>query len=896
LAIFVRIKNMNKGHKDRYNNCFTCLLLTILITFLTLQAWGINGPLISHVHSTGYDTIPKPLPAGDSLKAKVDTFTLKKVSKDSLDAQVQYEAEDSMVLDVPTKTITLYNKTKITYKDILLESKFVKVDNTTQTLLAYPGTDSTGAYEGRPHFVQGESKIDSDTMRYNFKTGKGLTKGSYTQSGELFVYSEKSKRIDSKTFFGLNSNLTTCNLDTPHFAFKARRIKVINGKWGFSGPVHPEFEGVPIPIWLPFGIFPLNKGRHSGFIAPTFSPTEDFGIGLVNGGYYHVLNDYFDLRTTVDIYSYGSWNLYLNPTYRKRYKYNGGLNITLRNTKLNFPGEENYTRNRSFGVQWTHTADTRSRPGVNFNANVNFVSNKNFNYYNPLVPLNNFNNQFSSSIAYSKTWQGKPFSLNITANHSQNTQTRIINLDLPTVGFNVNNIFPFENKKRVGAAKWYEKISVGYQGLMLGRMAFYDTSFTFSRLIDTLRWGAQHNVPLQISLPPMGVFQITPNITYQERWYDRKLYRVWNPGTRKEDTTVSKGFYRAGFTSFGLSVNTQVFGTYQFTDTNAKFVAIRHVIRPQLSFSYQPSLNSRNYYNVQVDTSGRIQRVSYFSNALYGTFSEQVVGGIGFGIDNFLEAKVREGRRGDTARKEKKISLIDGFGFTGFYDLLADSLNLSDINFTIRSNLFQKVNITSGFTLIPYILDGSDKRTRKYAWQGGKFNLGTVSNAYISLSTSFQSKSKKPEADLKKNVNRNQDYPMTLDEQQRLLDQVQRNPGEYADFDVPWSLNLSYSLNMNRVLRGVNKGAYTNVTQSMTVGGDFNFAPKWKMGANAILDVSNKNIQTLTTFLTRDMHCWQLSINITPVGLWRSFNITINPKSMLLRDLRINRTRVFTGF
>lgn len=886
LVIFVRNQNMKQGKI----NSTRFFLPSLLLTLFALQVVGAGYPLTVVSSFPATDTTNP----GDSLIPKTDTINISKVSKDSLDAPVVYEAEDSMVLDVPTKTIILYGKAKIDYKDIKLNSQHIKVEQSNQSLTAYPGTDSTGAYVNRPHFVQGENIVDSDTMRYNFKNGKGLAKGSYTHSGEMFVYSEKSKRLSNNTFFGYNSNLTTCNLDTPHFAFKTKKIKVVNNKWGFSGPVHPEFEGVPVPVWLPFGIYPLSRGRHSGFLPPTFAPTESFGLGLTGIGWYQVMNDHWDVTTRADIYSYGSWNLYVSPTYRKRYKYQGGLSFTLRNTRLNFPGDPDYTKNQSFGLTWSHVSDTRARPGVNFNANVNFVSSKNFNFYNPLLPNSNFNNQFSSSIAYSKTWQNKPFSLTITANHSQNTQSKIINLDLPNIGFTVNNIFPFQKKEFAGTPKWYEKISIGYQGLIRSTVAFYDSAFDLNKLIDTLQWGAQHNFPLSVSLPPVGAFQISPSISYQERWYAQTFVRSWNDARQKVDTTITKGFYRAGLTSFGIGVNTQIFGTYQFKDSNSRIVAIRHVIRPSFGLSYQPDLNSQNYYTTQVNTQGGKARFNKFEGSLYGPYAEGVTGGFTFGVDNMLEMKVRDKK--DSTKKDKKVSLIDGFGFNGSYNLLADSMNLSNISFNLRSNLFSKLSMTGGFTLIPYILDSLGRPTSKYAWQKGKFSLGSVDNMFLSFSTSFRSKEKKEKEKTKQQINSDNNYPLTIDEQQRMLEQVQKNPGEYADFNVPWSLTISYSLRINRQLRSDYKSSYYQVTQNANMSGDFNFAPKWKFGGSAFLDITNKEIQNLTFFATRDMHCWQLSINVTPVGLWRSFNITINPKAALLRDLRINRTRVFQGF
>jgi len=125
------------------------------------------------------------------------------------------------------------------------------------------------------------------------------------------------------------------------------------------------------------------------------------------------------------------------------------------------------------------------------------------------------------------------------------------------------------------------------------------------------------------------------------------------------------------------------------------------------------------------------------------------------------------------------------------------------------------------------------------------------------------------------------------------LDYVRRNPAEFADFNIAWSLNLGYSLQFSRMLKSDYSGYRTEFSSSLNFSGDFNLTKKWKVGVNGFYDVKNNNLGTLTAFLSRDLHCWQMSINVTPVGLYRFFSININPKSALLRDLKVNRTRTF---
>ena len=829
------------------------------------------------------DTIPhRP---GDTTITRTDTLDIR-VAKDSLDAPVSYSASDSVVLDVPEKKITLYNQANTKYKDLDLTGSIIILDQPKRLVIATYTRDSAGNVVGLPKFVQGENNFTADTIVYNIETQKGITKNTFTQSGEFFFYNKLSKKISENEYFALQGRFTTCNLDTPHFAFRTRKMKLINQRLAVSGPIHPEFEGVPVPIYLPFGYFPLSQGRHSGLLPPQFTASEQFGLGLEGLGYYKVLSDYFDVTLRTNIYSYGGWAAFISPTYRKRYRYSGALNFTVQNSRLISENpKEPFISTKTFNITWGHTMDSKARPGTSFSASVNAGSTK-FNQFVANNPTRNFSNQMSSSITYSKTWDNK-YNLTMSANHQQNNLTRLITLNLPTVAFTVNTFYPFQSKEFVGEPKWYEKLGIGVNSNLVSDASFYDSLFSFQHLLDTFSWGAQHNIPIQLSLPPVGPFQIGPSISYSERWYSRKFTRIWNQTAEKIDTSIQKGFYTARDISFGLGISTAVFGTFAKFGKNSRVQAIRHVIRPTLSVNYKPDLAGKDYYTTQVNKEGIFSRFSYFDGIYPGAFSEGKFGGLSFGIDNNLEMKVRSKK--DTGENAiKKIRLIDGFSVNGSYNFFADSFKLSQFNASLRSTLFDKINITAQATFDPYEVDSFGIRHDRIRG----FGLGRVVSGGVAVSTSFQSKPKEtPKTSTPDDASGL--LPMTMEEQQAQLAYIRQNPAEFADFNIAWSLNFSYSLNFNRQFKPDYSGFETKVYSNVSWNGDFNLTPRWKLGMNGYYDFTTSRIQTLTMYLSREMHCWQLSINVTPVGLYRSFNITINPKSGILRDLRINRTRYF---
>ena len=835
--------------------------------------------------------IKDTLSVKDSTFQKVDSFDVR-ISSDSLESPVEYEALDSGVLDIPGKKFYLYGKARAKYTTMDLSASTIEIDNETHMAKAYFTRDSTGKVIDRPKLVDGEMTSEMDSVFYNMLTRKGLSKATYTKQGELFVYAERIKKATEDEYYASKGRFTTCNLDTPHFAFRARKMKLVNQKWAYSGLAYPEFEGVPIPVGIPFGIYPLRQGRHSGLLPPQLAATQQFGIGLEGLGYYKVLNDYFDATIRTNIYSYGGFTVNVTPTYRVRYKYSGGVNFDFQSTKLNFKGDPDYSKTNSFRFGWNHNMDSKARPGTTFSANVNFSSTK----FNQLVPNNsylNFQNNIGSSIQYSKTWGQGKYNLSLVGGHNQNNQLRQYTVNLPNVTMSVNTFYPFQKKERVGTEKWYEKLGVGYSGSLTNQFNFYD-SMNLRQIIDTLQWGAQHSIPISLALPSLGPVQLSPSVSFQHKWYGQKVVQGWNPNAKKVDTVISKGFFPASDIAFGLSGQTAIFGTMNFKK-GKRVQAIRHVIRPSVGLNYKPDLGKQYYYNVQVDTLGTIFRRSYFDGVVGGPFSEGEFGGLTFSLQNNLEMKVRD--KSDTsAESTRKIKLIDNFVISSSYNFFADSFKLSPFSFLIGTSLFEKnpVNISASATLDPYKTDERGRRINQYAWSDG-FNLGSFVQGSLSVSTRLQSKTRDGK-DAANPVALPQDEYMTPDEQQRQLDYVRRNPAEFTDFNVPWSLDLSYAFNFTRQIKYVNgqyAGFETKTYSSVNLNGDFSLTEKWKMGGTAFYDFSQGSIQNVTMFVTRDLHCWQLSINVTPVGLYRSFNITINPKSGILRDLKINRTRYF---
>lgn len=654
-----------------------------------------------------------------------------------------------------------------------------------------------------------------------------------------------------------------------------------------TGPVHPEFENVPVPVVLPFGIYPLQTGRRSGILAPTFTANEQLGLALEGLGYYKVISDMWDVVLQGTIYSYGGWTANLSPRYYKRYRYQGSMSVDIQRLRdLDRSGA------RNFNVRWNHSSDSKARPGVSFNASLN-AGSSGFNSSVPNSPQRNFQNQLNSSITYSKIWKDRPFNLNVSGNHNQNTNTKQVNINLPDIGFNVNTLYPFRRKEVIGQYKWFENIGIALNTNVRSLSSFYDTLGNFfGEFARNYQWGAAHNVPISLSLPQIGNFQIAPNISYQEKWYQEKFTRRWNSTDKKIDTSIRKGFFTAREMSFGMGISTRIFGMFTFKK-NSKVQAIRHEIRPTLSASYKPDMNKQFWYTSQIDSAGNSRRFSYYERSVFGAFGEGRFGGLNFGIDNNIQMKVRN-KKDTSAAAVKKITLIDGFSITSGYNFLQDSFRLSPFNINMRTNLFEKISISASAVVVPYLTNSNGEFIDKLVWNR-KVALGKLTSANIAIQSQFRGGDKNEQLPVNNQMNSelNSISGLPLNEYQQEAAYISNNPGEFANFNIPWSFSFSYAFSYNRVPNGLGTGYKAFFSQNVSWTGSLNLTPKWQLGMNGSYNITLKDLGMISMYLSREMHCWQMAINISPVGKYRSFNISISPKSGLLRDLKINRTRYF---
>jgi len=807
-----------------------------------------------------------------SLKSVDDTIpkiTADTLSKDSISvsgnndfkSKVEYKSDDSLFFDVENEVVYLYGNAEIKYEDMTLKANYMEVNLNSKTMYSTFTKDSAGEKVGIPDFTQKDENFTADEIRYNFNSKKGKIKGVYTKMGEGFIHGETVKKIDDYEFIR-NGLYTTCDLPHPHYGIKSNKLKVINNKKIITGPAYMMVEDVPVPLAVPFGFFPNTKGQSSGIIFPTYGESGELGFYLKNGGYYFGFSDYVDFALTGDVYSNGSWGSQLYSNYANRYHYNGSLNLTYSKIKTGERELPDYNVSNQFFVNWRHSQDPKARPSSVFSANVNLGSTQNYRTQIS-TPQNYTTNTFISNINYSKTWAGTPFSFSASMKHDQNSISRIVNFDFPQATFNVSRINPFERKQAVGAQKWYEKIGLSYTMGLQNSVSSPDSLLFDESVIKRFKNGIIHQIPITTNMKVLKFFTLSPSFNYTERWYAQTIEKRYDIENDSLIVDTLYGFKAARNYAASASLQTRLYGLVQFR--NSKIMALRHVMSPTVSFTMSPDFSapSWNYYKtVQTDAQGTLSKYSIFETGIFGGPGAGKQGVVNFYLDNNLEMKVR--KTTDTSETTKKIKLLESLSFNTSYNMAADSLRWSYISLNARTTLFDKITLSGSSIFDPYIVDTLGRRRNISEWKENN-RIARFTNANLSVGYSLTQSSKKTTT---KGSDADQKY-------------IFDNPNEYIDLDVPFSLNLSYSLVYSKPAVGESKTG-----QIVNFNGDVSLTAKWKIIFSSGYDFQLHEVSYTSLGFYRDLHCWEMRLNWVPLGNFPYYNFQINIKSSVLQDLK----------
>ncbi|NND93719.1 MAG: LPS-assembly protein LptD [Flavobacteriales bacterium] len=803
--------------------------------------------------------------------------------KSPIDEIITYPAKDSTIYDIASQTVHMYKGAKVTYGDISLEADYISYNFSKMEVTAYGLPDTNGTVLGKPLFKQGSQAFNSDTIRYNFTTEKGLIKKVVTNDGESYVHSEVSKKQADGDIHNYGGMYTTCNNEKPHYHFRFNKMIVKPNDKIVTGPVYMKIGQVPLPLGLPFGFFPNTTKQKAGILIPGYGQSQSLGFFLINGGYYLPIGEYMDTKLTGDIYSRGSWGLRSITNYTRRYKYNGNLDVSF-NSILN--GDRDllgFTKSQNFFVKWAHRQDSKARPGVTFSGSVNAGTRNNFRN-NLNSSQNDFiSNQFASNVSYSKRWTNSQ--LNISGSHSQNTSTGNVSISLPQVGFNLNRFFlplSFLRSSSAGAKKWYETIGVTYNSQFQNQLNTNDTLISMDNLSELSRQivnGVRHNINANTSIKA-GYVSITPSFRLTELWHFAQQEQFLVNDTTLVTDTLG-GFFATRNYSMSANMTTKIYGMFNFKGDGLK--AIRHVMTPSLGFSYSPEFDYRQELELngeQMDYNPFV--VSSYNQSAFGNEAAS----LNFNLQNNIEGKIKS-RRDTSGSGMKKVKFIENLNVSTAYNLVADSLNLSRIRLTARTTPFKNSTIQYSSLYDPYQVDDQGRNINKFRWNGS----GPILRA-LQHNVAFSTRLSGGKGERKKPIEEEAESTFASTEE---IERIDNSSNQYVDFNTPWNLNLSYTLSLNNSFRVVGDDLRdTTITQQgILFNGDIRLFKKWKIGVNSGYDLSMQDWTATTVSLYWDLHCWEFQANVIPIGVRKSFNLRIGVKASVLQDLKLQRRGTF---
>lgn len=856
------------------------------------------------------DSLP---PAEDSIARRRDSLrvadstsradSLLLLDKSSLTRPAFSGAKDSIRQDFSNGQRKMYywGDVEVSYENIKLKADYMEYDMSTGTVYARGTYDSLAQeWKGQPEMTQGSQTFNMEEVRYNFNTRKARITNMITKEDDGILHGKNIKMMPDKSINITKGKYTVCDLEHPHYYLKLSSAKVVTkpSQKTVFGPAHLVVEDVDLPIGIPFGFIPKRPDRATGLLMPSFGEENARGFYLRDAGMYFVLGDYFDMSLTGDYYTLGSWAANLNSRYMVKYKFTGNLAVNYSVDQTGEKGSTDFFQSKNFGVRWSHSQDSKAHPGTSFSASVNFSSPSNSRYNSHSVS-EALQNQISSSISYSKNWNGK-FNLLVNALHSQNSRDSSYTFTLPNITFSVSTFYPFKIKNRVGKERFYEKFALGYNTSIQNKINFKASEFGEPGFIDKFQNGVAHN--FSIKLPDFTLFKylnVAPNVSYGMNWFFRKSEAYFDPETNSVKTEMGKQFGTFGAThnySGSLSMSTRIYGMYNFGKYH-KIQALRHVISPSVSMSFSPekgkAFNGWRTFNY-VDTLG-VQK-SYDYNIYQGQINSAPGKGksatMSISLGNNLEAKVRD-MKDTTGTGSKKVKILDQFNFSTGYNFLADSLKMNNVGLSMSTSIFGKLGINGNMNFDPYAINERGQRVNKYNLLETGVPL-RLTNVSTSVSYSLSGKGTVKGNDGSKSSGGDgggsgnpADYYRRIYYHPLTGEYIPGGWLYYTNPNVPWSLNFNYSFSMSRSYSYANNqlSKKDNYTQTLGVQGNIQLTPKMSVQAQSGWDFTAMKMTTTQFSFRYDLHCFNISVSWVPSGMYQSYSFLISANAAALADL-----------
>lgn len=800
----------------------------------------------------------------DTIDLRNDTIPNKTENKTKKENEIKdpidFEAKDSMHISITNRNIILYGQGHITSMKMDLTADSIGIDLKKKEIYAQGLRDSTGKIPSNPVFKSEDKEYTADRMRYNFESKRGLVYNVITKESDGFLHGQIVKIQSNDEMHILNGKYTTCNLPHPHYYIDLTKAKIKKGDKIVSGPIYFVIQDIPLKmISAPFGIFPLSRKNTSGIHFPTYADRLDIGLGLEDFGYYWAINDYVDLDVKGQAYSKGSWGINIMSNSKIRYIYTSKINFKFFHTQT---GERDIATTKidnKFSLNLNFNQDPKFWPYSNISANINFVKG-NIQQYQA-KNINDFvNTTTSSTINFQKTFQGTPFRLNMNMGLNQNLKDSTMFINLPTLNLSMNKIFPFKPVNKPARGRWYEKIGISFNSAATNTLNTHDTILYHhtNQAFQQMKSGIKYDIPFQTSLTVLRYFNLSPSFNFHGRIYPYKFVkqRYTDADTSFLYTDTIRGFNHVYNYDFSVSFNTRIYGMFNLNI--GKLKAIRHTISPSFSYRYTPNFADPKWGYFGTDPDDSTKTYSYYQGTVYGSPSYGEQQALSISIANNFEAKVLSGKGKD--QQTKKIKLLDNLNLSTSYNFAADSLNLSPINLSASASPIKNTRFSFSASFDPYAVDDLGRRINKFELSQNK-KLARMTNANITLSSSLSSK------EINKMLNKTD------------------NPNAFS-----WSANFDYTFRYSKT-QIANGEFKINLNQNIGSTISLTPSPLWNVRIRTGYDFDNRQITSTTLNITRDLHCWQMSLQVTPFGKMKSYFFQLNIKSSIFSAIKLKRER-----
>lgn len=871
------------------------VILIFACTFLPVRQAGLfaqQKDTTSSVRSALKLNVAKP----DSTLKTDSTKTKKKYD---VDAVINASASDSLIFDVQKKKMNLYGTGELKYKDTDLKSGIIFVDYNINELEAFGIKDTSDTAKVKlketPRLVEGKDAYEGSRLKYNFKNQSGFISMAKNKETDKRYEGEKVKKLDKNTYFIENGMFTTCEKDTPDTYFTASEMKVIQKDKIIARWIMMYVGGVPLPIVLPFAVFPNETGRRSGIIIPSYGEENSRGQYFKNFGYFWAISDYMDMTLTGDYYTKGGYGLHGRYRYAERYNFSGALTGGYSKIKIGEKNDPSITNQTDWNLSWYHnqqiTPTERLDVSLQFLSS-NYLANNSISY-NDLLSQN-----IVSNATFNKRWDesGSSLTLNYSRTQSIGKSPTAGNVyeTLPNVSFSKSITYPFrsDDAESVTDPKWYDLIGYSYNG-----------QFTNNRNkvggVLTTHGGFQHNITVSTS-PKIGYFSISPSIDYTEKWYNKRSKLEDASYETVDSLTGVKTMHDSIATTpvneinmvrtfgFGISASTRLYGI--FNPNIFGIESFRHTLMPSISYTLRPNFSSDGwgYYDSYKTRDGKTVRYDKFQNEVFGGVPNSESQSLNFSLGNIFEMKMAKSAN-DTTKEQQKIQLLN-FNAGVSYNFAADSLKLSDLNLSYRTQVGNWLNLSgsSNYTFYDYNAVGKDgngnniyTKVNQYLASKGK-GLFRLTNFNFSVSTTlsgekFKSATPPPKESKQQeegfNAFQKKDYIALYDD------------AKQQDLTIPWNLSLSYNFNFSKPTPDFST-TYSNI--SMDLG--FSLTKNWKFTVRGSYDFDRKQISAPQITVYRDLHCWEMNFVWNPMGYYSGFRFEIRMKAPELQDIKVTKS------